>query len=188
MLVRICHWILRKLGWTLHVDIPEITKFVAIAAPHTSNWDFPLTILAAKAINLKIHWMGKHNMFRSPYGSFFRKIGGIPVHRDGGKNYIEQMADLFNRSDSLILALTPEGTRSKTDHWKTGFHYIARAANVPIMLAYLDFGHKAVGIGDLFYPGDDIEADFERIRQFYKTRQGKNPEQASLIKVRKKLQ
>ena len=98
MLVRICHWILRKLGWTLHVDIPEITKFVAIAAPHTSNWDFPLTILAAKAINLKIHWMGKHNMFRSPYGSFFRKIGVIPVQRDGGPQQASRALPSLRRS------------------------------------------------------------------------------------------
>ncbi|MDX2416925.1 MAG: lysophospholipid acyltransferase family protein [Xanthomonadales bacterium] len=159
---------------------------MAIAAPHTSNWDFPLTILAAKAINLKIHWMGKHGMFRAPYGSLLRKIGGIPVHRDTGKNYIQQMADLFNRSDHLVLALTPEGTRSKMDHWKTGFHSIARAANVPVLMVYLDYGKKQVGIGGKFYPSDDIEADFKLIREYYKDRRGKNPENESLIQERKK--
>jgi 1-acyl-sn-glycerol-3-phosphate acyltransferase len=96
------------------------------------------------------------------------------------------MTDLFERSDSLVLALAPEGTRGKTDHWKTGFHYIARAAQVPILMAYLDFGHKQVGIGGMFYPSDDIEADFNQIRQFYANRRGRHPENESLIRVRKK--
>lgn len=178
-------WILNTLGWTVHADLPDIKKYVAIAAPHTSNWDFPLGILAAKAINLKVHWMGKHTLFRWPYGWFFRLIGGTPIQRDGGQNYIEQMSDLFERSEQLVLALAPEGTRAKTDHWKTGFYYIARAANVPILMAYLDFGHKQVGTGKLFTPGEDIEADFTHIRQFYAGRRGKNPENASPIQVRK---
>lgn len=186
MLSRLSAWILNKLGWTLHVDLPDIKKFVAIAAPHTSNWDFPLGILAAKAINLKVRWMGKHSMFHWPYGWFFRAIGGTSIHRDQGKNYILQMADLFAQSDQLVLALAPEGTRSKTDHWKTGFHYIARAAGVPVLMAYLDYGNKQVGIGGMFYPGDDIEEDFIRIAEYYKDRRGKNPEKESLIQVRKK--
>jgi 1-acyl-sn-glycerol-3-phosphate acyltransferase len=186
VLSRCAHWILRKLGWTLNVDLPEIDKFVAIAAPHTSNWDFPLGILAAKAINLKVHWLGKHSLFHWPYGWIFRAIGGISIRRDGGQNYMQQLTDLFDRSEHLVLALAPEGTRSRTDHWKTGFHAIARAANVPILMAYLDYGNKQVGIGGLFYPGDDIEADFARIREYYKDRRGKNPEKESLIQVRQK--
>ena len=186
MLSRLCMWILNTLGWTIQTDLPGIKKYVAIAAPHTSNWDFPLGILAARAINLQVHWMGKHSLFRWPYGWFFRAIGGTPVHREQGQNYIKQMADLFEHSEQLVLALAPEGTRSKTDHWKTGFHYIARAANVPIVMAYLDFGKKQVGIGSMFYPTDDIETDFDKIRRFYVDRRGKNPEKESLIRVRKK--
>jgi len=186
VLARLSYWILKKLGWTLKVDLPDIAKFVAIAAPHTSNWDFPLGILSAKAVNLKVHWMGKHSMFRWPYGWFFRAIGGTPIRRNGGQNYMQQMTDLFNRSEHLVLALAPEGTRSKTDHWKTGFHSIARAANVPILMGYLDYGKKQVGLGGMFYPGDDIEEDFKRIREFYKDRRGKNPEKESLIQLRKK--
>jgi len=184
MLSRLSKWILTRLGWTILADLPDIKKYVAIAAPHTSNWDFPLGILYAKAIGLKVRWMGKHTLFRWPYGWFFRAIGGTAVHRESGKNYIAQMADLFEESDQLVLALAPEGTRTKTDHWKTGFYYIARAANVPILLGYLDFGHKEVGIKDLFYPTGDINADFECIRQFYADRRGKNPEKESLIRVR----
>ena len=186
MLSRLSFWILKKLGWTLHVDMPELKKFVAIAAPHTSNWDFPLGILSAKAIDLKVHWMGKHSMFRWPYGWFFRAIGGTPVRRDQGQNYMQQMVELFDRSEQLVLALAPEGTRSKTDHWKTGFHYIARAAKVPILMAYLDYGRKQVGIGGMFFPGDDIDVDFGKIAEFYKDKRGENPENESLIRVRKK--
>jgi 1-acyl-sn-glycerol-3-phosphate acyltransferase len=185
MLSRLSMWILNILGWTVQADLPDFKKYVVIAAPHTSNWDFPLGILLGKAMQLKPHWMGKHTLFRWPYGWFFRLIGGTPIHRDSGKNYIQQLTDLFDQSDRLVLALAPEGTRRKTDHWKTGFHRIARAANVPIVMAYLDFGHKQVGLGDMFYPGEDIEADFARIREFYSDRKGKYPEQASLIQVRK---
>lgn len=186
MLSLLSKWILTRLGWTILADLPDIKKYVVIAAPHTSNWDFPLGILFARAIKLKVRWMGKHTLFRWPYGWFFRAIGGTAVHRESGKNYIGQMADLFEQSDQLILALAPEGTRTKTDHWKTGFYYIARAANVPILIGYLDFGNKQVGIKELFYPTDDINADFETIRQFYAGRRGKNPENESLIKIRPK--
>jgi len=186
MLSRISMWILNMLGWSVQADLPEVKKFVAIAAPHTSNWDFPLGILAAKAMRIEIHWMGKHTLFRWPYGRSFRAIGGTPVHRDHGQNYIQQMANLFTEHEELILALAPEGTRSKTDHWKTGFHYIARAANVPVLMCYLDFANKQVGVGGLFYPTDDIEADFHQIRQFYQSRRGHNPDQESLIQVKQK--
>jgi 1-acyl-sn-glycerol-3-phosphate acyltransferase len=99
---------------------------------------------------------------------------------------MQQMADLFNRSEQMILALAPEGTRSRTDHWKTGFHYIARAANVPIAMGYMDYENKRVGIGRTLYPGEDIEADFDQIRQFYSNIHGKNPENTSLIQIRNK--
>jgi 1-acyl-sn-glycerol-3-phosphate acyltransferase len=186
VLSRLSLWILNTLGWTIQAELPDIKKYVVIAAPHTSNWDFPVGILAARAINLETHWMGKHTLFRWPFGWFFRALGGTPVYRHRDQDSIRQMADLFGCSEQLVLALAPEGTRSKTDHWKTGFHYIARAANVPIVMAYLDFGHKQVGTSDLFYPSEDIEADFVQIRHFYKDRIGKNPENQSLIQVREK--
>jgi len=184
MLSRISLWILNQFGWKVHADYPDVKKYVVIAAPHTSNWDFPLGVLAVKALKLDVHWMGKHTLFRWPWGWFFRALGGFPVYREQSLNLSQQMAELFACSERLILALTPEGTRGKKDHWKTGFYYIARAANVPIALAYFDYGHKQVGIGGAFYPGNDIEADFNQIRQFYKNRRGKNPENESLIQVR----
>jgi 1-acyl-sn-glycerol-3-phosphate acyltransferase len=185
MLPRLSMWILNRLGWTVSAKLPDLNKFVLIAAPHTSNWDFVLGIMAAKAIKLEPHWIGKHTIFRWPFGWFFRAIGGIPVRRGEGKNYIAQLAELFEHSDRLVLGLAPEGTRSKTDHWKTGFHYIARAANVPIVAAFLDYAHKEIGLGEILYPSDDIEADFARIREIYKDRRGKFPEKESLVQMRK---
>jgi 1-acyl-sn-glycerol-3-phosphate acyltransferase len=185
MRARLSKWILDTLGWKIRVDPPDIDKYVVIAAFHTSNWDFPLGIMAVWSIRLKVFWMGKHTLFHWPYGWFFRAIGGIPVRRGKGLNYIGQMAERFEHTDHLVLALAPEGTRSKTDHWKSGFHYIARAANVPIVLGYFDYPKKEMGLGDVFYPTDDIEADMARIRTFYADKRGKNPEQESAARLQK---
>ena len=112
MLSWISKWILTRLGWTILADLPDVKKYVVIAAPHTSNWDFPLGILYAKSIKLKVYWMGKHTLFRWPYGWFFRAIGGTAIHRETGKNYIAQMAELFERSEQLVLA---PGARGHTN-------------------------------------------------------------------------
>ena len=178
--------ILKLLGWRTQADFPDAKKYVIVAAPHTSNWDFPLGILAAKALKLKAHWIGKHTIFRWPFGWFFRAIGGTPVDRGESQDLIKQIAEVFDRSDEFVLALAPDGTRSKTDHWKTGFWHIAKAAKVPIALAYLDFGNKQVGLGGTFYPSDDIEKDFELIREFFKGHRGKNPANESLIQLVRK--
>lgn len=186
MLSQLSTWLLKLLGWSTHSDLPDSKKYIIVAAPHTSNWDFPLGILASKALNLHACWIGKHTIFRWPFGWFFRAIGGTPVDRTQKTDLIKQIADLFSHTEELAMALAPEGTRSKTDHWKTGFWHIAKAANVPIVLAYLDFGQKQVGLGGSFYPGDSIEKDFERIREFYKDRRGKNPANESLIQLVRK--
>jgi 1-acyl-sn-glycerol-3-phosphate acyltransferase len=157
-----------------------------IAAPHTSNWDFVLGLAAAKAIDLQPNWIGKHTLFRRPFAWLFRAMGGIPVRRGEGHNYIEQLAKMFAQSDRLVLGMAPEGTRSKTDHWKTGFYYIAHGAGVPVLMAYFDYPRKRVGITGKLDPSDDIDADFALIREFYADRRGKNPGQESSICVRKK--
>ncbi len=185
MLSHISRWILNLLGWNILKQLPESPKYVAIAAPHTSNWDFPLGILTASAMQLKISWIGKHTLFHWPYGWFFRAIGGIPIERGTGANLSQQMAARFANSDSLVLAIAPEGTRSKLDHWKTGFYYIATAANVPIALACLDYKNKEVGISAAFEPSGDIQADFEIIREYYRDKVGKFPAKASSIQARR---
>lgn len=186
MLPRISAWLVKILGWTVHAEFPDTEKYVLIVAPHTSNWDFPLGILAKTALKLDARWMGKHTLFRWPVGWFFRALGGVPVRRDQALNMISQMADLFAGPGPMVLALAPEGTRIKKDHWKTGFYHIARAAQVPIAMAYLDYENREVGLGGTFYPSDDISEVFVKIRAFYRDRNGKYPEKQSLIQPREK--
>jgi len=184
MLARLSLWLLKLLGWTVSADYPDTERYVLIVAPHTSNWDFVIGLLANWALRLDVRYIGKHTLFYWPWGWIFRALGGEPVRRGQSADLIRQVARLFETSERLVFALAPEGTRSKTDHWKTGFYYIARAARVPIAMGYLDFGRKEAGVGGAFFPGEDMEADFERIREFYKGRLGKHPEKASLIRAR----
>lgn len=177
-------WILRACGWTVHFEDPETRRFVLIAAPHTSNWDFPIGLLAGWCAGLKAKFMGKHTLFSGLLGPFFRAVGGIPVRRDDASDLIEQMATRFAHSDCLVLAIAPEGTRRFQGHWKSGFWHIARAAKVPVVMACLDYGRKEVVIGGAFDPSDDRDADFEIIRAFYAGRRGKYPERESTIRGR----
>jgi 1-acyl-sn-glycerol-3-phosphate acyltransferase len=185
MLSRPCSLVLKSLGWTLNVDWPASRKYVLVVYPHTSNWDFLLGVCAAKAIRLDAHYIGKHTLFRKPYGWFFRSLGGIPVDRRRKASLAQQLAERFDEADEFILGLAPEGTRSKTDHWKSGFYHIARAAQVPIVMAYLDYGRKEVGMGGEFMPGEDIDEVYDRIRSFCEGRLGKHPEKASTIDRRR---
>jgi 1-acyl-sn-glycerol-3-phosphate acyltransferase len=168
-------WILETLGWHLDDDLPAIDKYVVIGGPHTSNWDFVLGLMGMEAIGLKRRWIGKHQLFRWPLGWFFRWLGGMPVDRSASHNFVDQVVEVYRGSEKLALVMAPEGTRSKTDHWKTGFYYIALGAGIPILLGYLDYSRKEGGAGPLFYPTGDIEADFEKIREFYSTKRGLNP-------------
>ena len=181
----VCRYILKTLGWSIEVDRPRSRKYVLVVYPHTSNWDFPLGICAARAIGLDAHYVGKHTLFRKPYGWLFRALGGIPVDRRRAASLAQQLAERFDESDAFVLGLAPEGTRSKTDHWKSGFYHIAREAGVPIVMGFLDYGHKRLGIGGEFTPGEDIDTVYDTIRAFYRGRLGKRPELASTIAPRK---
>lgn len=180
------NFFLRILGW--RVISSEITqnKFIIIGAPHTSNWDFPLSLLALSALGMKFSWIGKHTLFRSPFKTFFQYLGGIPVDRSIRLSFIENMIQLFSEKEGMKLAIAPEGTRSKKDHWKTGFYYIAVAANVPIVMAYIDYSKKELGIGPTLTPTGDLEADFAIISAFYMDKTGKFPERQSVIRIRKR--
>jgi 1-acyl-sn-glycerol-3-phosphate acyltransferase len=174
------HWIsvriLRLLGWRIEGEAPAAPKYVMIAAPHTSNWDFPYTLLVAFALRLNIYWMGKHSLFPPVLGAVMRWLGGIAVDRSKAGNLVQGTIDAFAATESLVVIVPPEGTRGKVTHWKTGFYYIAQGAGVPIALGYLDFKRKAGGIQGLFYPTGDIEADMVKIKQFYAGITGKRPQ------------
>ena len=170
---------LKMTGWTVEGSLPpQATRSVFIAAPHTSNWDLPYTLMVAFALRLNPYWMGKQSIFKAPFGDLMRWLGGIPVNRAQSSNLVAASAQAIAGADGpLQLIVPPEGTRSKTRYWKTGFYYIAQTAQVPIVMAYMDYATKRSGLGPLFQPTGDIAADMAAIKAFYAPFKGKNAAQ-----------
>jgi 1-acyl-sn-glycerol-3-phosphate acyltransferase len=166
-------WIL---GWRIEGEIPNVPKFVAIAAPHTSNWDFIVGMAAILALGISANWLGKHTIFRRPLAALLRQLGGIPVDRSSHQGIVDQIVKLFHDKAQMILGLSPEGTRGKVDQWKTGFYYIATEAGVPIVLIAFDYSRKVFQIGPAFLPTGDLQKDMECIRAFYSNAKGKYPQ------------
>ena len=166
-------FILKITGWTLKGALPGVDKYVIIAAPHTSNWDFVYSILMAGANNIEFHWMGKHSIFKWPFGSLMKWMGGIPVQRDQSNNIVEATINIFNERETFVVAIPPEGSRSRVRYWKTGFYYIAQGAGVPVLLVYLDYEKKECGFGPLFYLSGNLEDDMCKIKDFYTGVKGK---------------
>jgi 1-acyl-sn-glycerol-3-phosphate acyltransferase len=172
---------LKATGWTLDGQAPAgHPKCVLIAAPHTSNWDLPYTLMVAFALRMNIHWMGKRQIFRWPFGALMRWLGGIAVDRSQSTNLVAASAKALRDAEgSVHLVIPPEGTRSQTRHWKTGFYWIAHEAGVPIVLAYMDYPRKLSGLGPVFTPTGDIAADMLQIKAYYAQYKGKNWQQFS---------
>lgn len=185
MLKLISTKILNLVGWQIEIVLPKEKKFVLIGAPHTSNWDFPLAMLAFWTINLKIYWVAKIQMFWGPLYPLFTSLGGIPIDRKKSKGFIEQIVDKFDQTDEMVLTIAPEGTRSKTKHWKSGFYHIAEAAKVPICFAYVDYGNKKLGFTEVLYPSGDIDADMKIIAEFYENIEGKQPNNQGPVELKK---
>lgn len=165
--------LLKFSGWKVAGKAPELKKYVMIAAPHTTNWDFYYTMLISFAMGIKIYWMGKNTLFRWPAGYFFKWMGGIPINRSKSDNVVAQSVAAFDRADQLIVVIPPEGTRSKARYWKTGFYHIANGAGVPIALGFLDYRLKKGGIGPALMPTGDIDEDMKLIKSFYSNVSGK---------------
>lgn len=166
---------LRLKSWRLEVNMPTAPKFVLVGAPHTSSMDLFYALLLAHGTGIKMHWIGKDSLFRWPLGRAMRWLGGIPVKRDARQNFVTQMVNVFNQAERLVVAIAPEGTRGRADHWKTGFYYIAQGAGVPIALGFVDYKEKVVGIGPTIVPSGDIHADFAKIKAFYGGKTGRYP-------------
>jgi 1-acyl-sn-glycerol-3-phosphate acyltransferase len=166
-------------GWKVEGALPPgAAKSVFIAAPHTSNWDLPYTLMVAFVLRLNIYWMGKEQIFKPPFRGIMMWLGGIPVNRASSNNVVAASVEAIKAADGpLQLVVPPEGTRSKARYWKTGFYYIALGAQVPIVMAYMDYSRKVGGLGPVFEPSGDIEADMVRIKAFYAPFKGKNPDQ-----------
>jgi 1-acyl-sn-glycerol-3-phosphate acyltransferase len=170
---------LRLTGWKVVGELPaNAAKSVLIAAPHTSNWDLPYTLMVCFALRLNVYWIGKSSLFKPPFRGVMMWLGGIPVDRSQSNNLVQDSSTAIKQaSGPLQLIVPPEGTRSGTQYWKTGFYYIAAGAGVPIVMAYLDYDKKIGGLGPVFQTTGDIAADMLAIKAFYADVKGKNPDQ-----------
>ena len=164
----------KLLGWYLNGDFPShLKKCVLIVVPHTSWWDFLLGLLVRKVWNEEINYIGKKSLFDSPFGWFFRWTGGAPIDRSKTNDTVKATAQLFKERNKFRLALSPEGTRKKVEKWKTGFYFIAKTAQVPIVLVAFDYGKKEIKISEPFHPTENQEADFKRYHAFFEGVTGK---------------
>lgn len=175
-------------GWEARGDAAAFKKYVAVAAPHTSNWDFPFMLAAAYVLGVRPSWMGKHTLFGPPWGWFFRRLGGIPVDRRSPHSLVSQMAERFGESEELILAVAPEGTRGRVAFWKSGFYRIAVESGVPLGLCFLDYERKLCGLGPFLTPTGNVREDMDKVRDFYRRIRGKRPELQSEPRLREESQ
>lgn len=176
-------WTYRRQGWRAVGEVPAPRKFVLIAAPHTSNWDFPNMLGLTHDLGLDIHFMGKDSLFRWPLGGFMRDVGGIPVDRSSRHDMVQQMAAEFARREEFVLVIAPEGTRGAVARWRTGFYRIAEAAQVPIVCGFADYERRIGGLGPMFHPTGNYEADMEPVLAFYRGVKGRHPARAGGIAV-----
>ena len=175
--------IFRALGWTVEGDLPDLPKMVIIGAPHTSNWDFFLFLAVIQHFNVNVNFLGKHSLFRWPFGFMFRKVGGIPVDRRKSGGIVSQVRQAFDERERMILVIAPEGTRGAAKNWKPGFVRIAAGAKVPVVFAGVDSTRKAIFISRAEWVGED-EADFmDRVRAFYVDKNGIRPDKKGPVRL-----
>lgn len=167
---------MRIRGWAFEGAVPDVSKMVLIVAPHTSNWDFLTGLWAKLALRIDVSFLGKHTLFWWPLGAFLRSIGGIPIDRARAQGVAEDAVRALRESERMVLVIAPEGTRRKTERWKSGFYRIAVNAGVPILLVAFDYGRRVVRLGLLFHPTGDYERDLAEIRSHYHAGMALRPE------------
>jgi 1-acyl-sn-glycerol-3-phosphate acyltransferase len=174
----ICVFLFKLMGWKTKGSFPvELKKYIVAIAPHTSNWDFLIGVLARSVLRIqKARFLGKASLFRPPFGWLFRALGGYPVDRSTSHDMVEQVAAIFSKHNEFYIGLAPEGTRKKVEKFRTGFYYIAKKANVPIIPVGFDFSTKTVIVDQPFYPSDDFDHDMSYLLAFYRKIVGRNPE------------
>lgn len=171
-----CRFILNSFGWRVKAATPDLAKCVICVAPHTSNWDFILGKLAYLSIGRSAGFLMKKEWFFFPLGSIFKAMGGIPVDRKQKRSLVDQLVDRYNSRERFSVAITPEATRKRNPHWKTGFYHIALKAHVPIVLAYIDYRDKVIALQEIFRPTGDEAQDMAYIKNFYRNRHARFPE------------
>lgn len=175
---------MRLSGWRIVGGAPEVRKFVLVATPHTSNWDLPVVLALTWVLGLRIHWLGKKQLFRWPFGWFMRLLGGVSVDRSAPQGTVTQVAEAFRGRDEFVLLIPAEGTRSRAEYWKSGFYYIAKQAEVPLVLGRLDWGPKTGMLDEPLWPSDDVLADMDRVRAFYDGTTAKFPKKFGPIRIK----
>ncbi len=175
---------LKVFGWETVGDVPNIPRAVFVAHPHTTGWDLPFTLAVAWSLRMNVSWIGKNTLFKGPLKFFFRALGGVPVDRSKRNNQVKAIADAIRNEERVFLTIAPSGTRKRRDHWKSGFYHIAREADVPLLLAFMDYSKKRGGLGPVFKPTGDMKRDMDVIRDFYEGVRGKYPENESMIRLR----
>jgi len=164
-------------GWRTEGVVPEVARAVFVAAPHTTGWDLPFTLGVAWSMGMRVSWVGKDSLFKGAFGWFFRALGGVAVVRDQKLSQVQRIAAAMRGQERVFLVIAPSGSRAKQEHWKSGFLHIAREAQVPILLAFLDYSRKAGGLGPLLNPTGNLSTDMDQVRAFYKDVKGKYPDQ-----------
>jgi len=167
--------ILEKLSWKMIGEIPTDNQYIIIVGPHTSNWDFMLGILVRSALGIRVRFLGKHQLFRFPFGWFFRLLGGMPVFRSTDNNLVDQVVAMYDNHPNFILGLAPEGTRRTINRWHTGFYHIACRAEVDIVMMGFDFKSREIRIREPFTPTDNVDNDFPVILDFFRNIDGCYP-------------
>ncbi len=169
----------KLLGWKIQGHKPEIKKFVVIVAPHTSNWDFLIGLLASWAIEEHFHWVAKHSMFRWPLAGLFKRWGGIPVNRNASAGFIDELKNYMLSQPRCWVGITPEGTRKRTRGLKPGFYVMGLRMNMPLALTWFDYRTKVISMRDYIYLTGVEADDMAVIRQHFEGVTGRYPDQAS---------
>jgi 1-acyl-sn-glycerol-3-phosphate acyltransferase len=177
-------WMLRRIGWRVVLAQPVPARCVVVFYPHTSNWDFPIGLLGKWTVGIHFRWVGKDTLFRGPWRRVFERWGGIPVNRRMSTGFIDQLVELIRREADCRIVIAPEGTRSRTDHWRSGFYHLALAAGVPVALAFIDYPTRRVGVGGFVELTGDRTADLARIAALYAGATGRRPELQGPIRLK----
>jgi 1-acyl-sn-glycerol-3-phosphate acyltransferase len=173
----LANFLFRLFGWQVQGALPNLPKIVIIGAPHTSNWDFPLTMTLIFYLGVHFSWMAKKEFFVAPVAGLWRWLGGVPIDRQAANGVVGQMVEAIQQRAKIVVAIAPEGTRSKVARWRTGFYHIAYNAGIPIVPILVDYGRKTLTITEPFIPTGDVEADLPLLQARYEGITGKNRDQ-----------
>jgi 1-acyl-sn-glycerol-3-phosphate acyltransferase len=171
----LARWLMRRIGWDIEGNLPDCPRFVFVVAPHTSNWDFPIGVLAMFAFGVRMNWLGKHTLFFFPVAPILRWLGGEPVDRSAHHGTVGAAIDRFRTRRQWVLAVSPEGTRKRVERWKTGFYRIAAGADVPMVAAWIDYSRRRIGLGPPLVPGPDEAADMVAMGRFFRKEMARYP-------------